>query len=39
MKTYENPEIQVETFEIEDIITASGTNLPGDNWVGNNPNN
>lgn len=24
MKTYEMPEIQVETFEVEDIITASG---------------
>ena len=23
MKIYEKPEIQVETFEIEDIITAS----------------
>ena len=24
MKTYEMPEIQIETFEVEDIITASG---------------
>lgn len=24
MKTYEMPKIQVETFEVEDIITASG---------------
>ena len=24
MKTYEQPEIQVETFEVEDIITTSG---------------
>ena len=24
MKTYEMPEIQVETFAVEDIITASG---------------
>lgn len=38
MKTYEKPEIQVETFEVEDIITASSPVLPGDNWVGNNPN-
>ena len=24
MKTYEMPEIQIETFEVEDIITARG---------------
>ena len=24
MKTYEMPEIQVETFAVEDIITSSG---------------
>ena len=24
MKTYEMPEIQIETFEVEDINTASG---------------
>lgn len=24
MKTYEMPEIQVETYEVEDIITTSG---------------
>ena len=24
MKTYEMPVIQIETFEVEDIITASG---------------
>lgn len=24
MKTYEMPEVRIETFEVEDIITASG---------------
>ena len=24
MKTYEKPEVLIETFEVEDIITASG---------------
>lgn len=38
MKIYEKPEIQAETFEVEDIITASGPELDGD-WMGNNPNN
>ena len=30
MKTYEMPELQVEVFEVEDIITSSGLGL-GDN--------
>lgn len=31
MKTYEMPEIQIETFEIEDIITESaGGGTPSD---------
>ena len=39
MKIYEKPEIQVETFEVEDIITASGDPNPsGDGWMGNNSN-
>ena len=39
MKIYEQPEVQIETFEVEDIITASGDpDLDGD-WMGNNPNN
>lgn len=28
MKIYEKPEMQVETFEIEDIITASSYDTP-----------
>ena len=31
MKRYEQPEIQVEKFEVEDIITTSGTGGLGDN--------
>lgn len=26
MKIYEKPDVQVETFEVEDIITTSGGN-------------
>ena len=37
MKKYEKPEIQVETFEVEDIITTSGTPSDpvanGDGWL------
>ena len=31
MKMYEQPEVQIETFEIEDVITTSGEGpeLPG----------
>lgn len=29
-KTYEQPEVQVEKFEIEDIITASSYDTPID---------
>ena len=28
MKTYEQPDIQVETFEVEDVITTSGYEMP-----------
>ena len=29
MKTYEQPDVQFETFEIEDVITTSGFEGPG----------
>lgn len=39
MKIYEKPEIQIETFEVEDIITASGEPIPnGEGWMGGNSN-
>lgn len=28
MKKYEMPEIRVETFEVEDVITTSGPEMP-----------
>lgn len=28
MKTFENPEIQVKTFDVEDIMTTSGNTTP-----------
>lgn len=31
MKKYEKPEIEVVTFEVEDVITASGDPQPGGN--------
>jgi len=30
MKKYEFPSVEVEVFAIEDVITASGTELPED---------
>lgn len=31
MKKYENPEIEIAAFEVEDVITASSEPDPGDN--------
>ena len=36
MKIYEQPEMQVETFEIEDIITSSSNETPFAPVGGNN---
>lgn len=33
MKKFETPEIQVEEFCVEDVVTASGTVTPEDCWV------
>lgn len=32
MKKFEPPEIEVEIFAVEDVITASGTELPPDEF-------
>lgn len=32
MKKFEIPELEVEKFNVEDIITTSGTELPDDDF-------